>query len=90
MENHINQLEVKTATMAQQLSDLEKRNTSEHKEIIKKINEIGITIKCFATQKDLNDIKDDVEKLKSWFWKIFGAMGVILFLIQLFRDKIFN
>lgn len=90
MENYINQLEVKTATMAEQLKNLEERNTSEHKEIIKKINDIGLTIKCFAKQEDLNKVANDVEKLKSWFWKIFGAMGVILFLIQLFRDKIFN
>lgn len=104
MENQLNQLEIKTATMAEQMKSLETRNTSEHKEIISKVNAIGEKIACFVTQKefdkelgdlDKRQIKSevDIEKIKSWMWKAIGVTSTLLFiatlLITLFKDKLF-
>jgi hypothetical protein len=96
MESKINKLEIKAATMAQKLDDMDSRNTSEHKEIIKKINAIADKIACYATQKELELVKSDVkdnkletEKLKTRFLLFMGAVTVIIWILNHYGFKFF-
>lgn len=81
--------------METKLEDLDSRNTSEHQTILSEVREIKDSIKCFATQKDLNIISRKTDKnernianLFSWLYWLLGVGAIVSFLVVLFKEKI--